>query len=409
MHRGLSLWEAMETRIGIIGGGILGIAIARVLSTTAGHHVTVVEKEATLASHQTGRNSGVVHTGLYYQPGSLKAHLCARGMAMIREYCQQHDLPYQEPGKLVVALDESQLGRLADIEQRAIKNRVPSLARLDQDELNEIKPHTAGIAALHSPRTASVDYRAITRRMADDVIHAGGQVLCSTEVTAIQNLGDTCLVSTRQVSIRPAHRVRGAAVRCHRTDGRCPSPSPKILPFRGEYWVMSQDSAPMVNGMIYPVPDPRFPFLGVHFTRGVNGEVHVGPSAVPALSREGYSWTSISVKDTVESLRWPGAPSLVKKYWKMGLAEIGASLAKPLYLKQAQAYLPELSSADLVARGRAGVRAQAWDKDGSLLDDFAVDRVGPVTLLRNAPSPAATSAMAIAEYVLEHFPISRRR
>ncbi|WP_423299980.1 L-2-hydroxyglutarate oxidase [Glutamicibacter nicotianae] len=400
----------METRIGIIGGGILGIAIARVLSTTAGHHVTVLEKEATLASHQTGRNSGVVHAGLYYQPGSLKAQLCARGMAMTREYCQQHDLPYQELGKLVVALDDSQLGRLADIEQRAIKNRVPSLDRLEGDELKEIEPHAAGIAALHSPRTASVDYSAITRRMAEDVIQAGGQILCSTEVTAIQNLGDTCLVSTSDTTHRFDQLIVCAGLQSDviaRMVGA--SPSPKILPFRGEYWVMSQDSAPMVNGMIYPVPDPRFPFLGVHFTRGVNGDVHVGPNAVPALSREGYSWRSISVKDTVESLRWPGAPSLVKKYWKMGLAEIGASLAKPLYLKQAQAYLPELSSADLVAKGKSGVRAQAWDKDGSLLDDFAVDRVGPVTLLRNAPSPAATSAMAIAEYVLEHFPISRRR
>lgn len=400
----------METRIGIIGGGILGIAIARALSITAGHHVTVLEKEATLASHQTGRNSGVVHAGLYYQPGSLKAQLCARGMAMTREYCQQHDLPYQELGKLVVALDDSQLGRLADIEQRAIKNRVPSLARLERDELKEVEPHAAGIAALHSPRTASVDYSAITRRMAEDVIQAGGQILCSTEVTAIQNLGDTCLVSTSDTTHRFDQLIVCAGLQSDviaRMVGA--SPSPKILPFRGEYWVMSQDSAPMVNGMIYPVPDPRFPFLGVHFTRGVNGDVHVGPNAVPALSREGYSWTSISVKDTVESLRWPGAPSLVKKYWKMGLAEIGASLAKPLYLKQAQAYLPELSSADLVAKGKAGVRAQAWDKDGSLLDDFAIDRVGPVTLLRNAPSPAATSAMAIAEYVLEHFPISRRR
>ncbi|TAP27089.1 L-2-hydroxyglutarate oxidase [Arthrobacter sp. S41] len=400
----------MEQHIGIIGGGILGIAIARAITLQTGYRVSVLEKESLLASHQTGRNSGVVHAGLYYQPGSLKAQLCARGKALTREYCQEHALPYRALGKLVVALGDDQLGRLADMEQRAIANQVPGLARLSRDELVQIEPHVSGVAALHSPQTAAVDYGAITRSMATEIEAAGGQILLNSKVTAVKVSDQICLVSTKESTYRFDQLIVCAGLQSDviaRMVGA--DPSPKILPFRGEYWVLSKSSASMVNGMIYPVPDPRFPFLGVHFTRGVDDKVHVGPNAVPALAREGYDWKTFSFKDTMESLRWPGASSLVKKYWKMGATEIGASLVKPLYLKQSKAYLPELASTDLVAKGQAGVRAQAWSKDGSLLDDFAVDQVGPVTLLRNAPSPAATSAMAIADYVLEHYPVGRAR
>lgn len=400
----------MEQHIGIIGGGILGIAIARAITLQTGYRVSVLEKESLLASHQTGRNSGVVHAGLYYQPGSLKAQLCARGKALTREYCQEHALPYRALGKLVVALGDDQHGRLADMEQRAIANQVPGLARLSRDELVQIEPHVSGVAALHSPQTAAVDYGAITRSMATEIEAAGGQILLNSEVTAVKVSDQICLVSTKESTYRFDQLIVCAGLQSDviaRMVGA--DPSPKILPFRGEYWVLSKSSASMVNGMIYPVPDPRFPFLGVHFTRGVDDKVHVGPNAVPALAREGYDWKTFSFKDTMESLRWPGASSLVKKYWKMGATEIGASLVKPLYLKQSKAYLPELASTDLVAKGQAGVRAQAWSKDGSLLDDFAVDQVGPVTLLRNAPSPAATSAMAIADYMLEHYPVGRAR
>ncbi len=398
----------MEQHIGIIGGGILGIAIARAITLQTGYRVTVLEKESDLASHQTGRNSGVVHTGLYYQPGSLKAQLCARGKALTREYCQEHTLPYRELGKLVVALSDDQLGRLADMEQRAIANQVPGLARLSRDGLVQIEPHVNGVAALHSPQTAAVDYGAITRSMATEIQTIGGQISLNSEVTAVKVSDQVCLVSTKESTYRFDQLIVCAGLQSDviaRMVGA--DPSPKILPFRGEYWMMSKSSASMVNGMIYPVPDPRFPFLGVHFTRGVDDEVHVGPNAVPALAREGYDWKTFSFKDTMESLRWPGASSLVKTYWRMGATEIGASLIKPLYLKQSKAYLSELKSTDLVARGQAGVRAQAWSKDGSLLDDFAIDQVGSVTLLRNAPSPAATSAMAIAVYVLKNYPLKR--
>ncbi|PQZ94814.1 L-2-hydroxyglutarate oxidase [Arthrobacter sp. MYb227] len=394
----------MIERIGIIGGGIVGIAIARALSKTGDFEVTVLEKESRLAAHQTGNNSGVVHAGLYYQPGSLKAELCARGRALTRDYCQEHGLPYNEVGKLVVALDHDEIDRLNDIQRRSETNQVPGLRRLSGSEMREIEPHVAGIAAVHSPHTAVVDYSAITECMASEIRAQGGKILLHQNVKAISQLGGVTTVSTDTGSHTFDRLIVCAGLQSDivaRMVGA--NPSPKILPFRGEYWSLSAASTSLVKGMIYPVPDPRFPFLGVHFTRGVYGDVHVGPNAVPALAREGYSWVKISPRDTLESLKWPGAGALAKKHWRMGVREIGASLIKPLYFKQAQAFIPELRSSDLESKTAAGVRAQAWDQDGSLLDDFAVDQVGTVTLLRNAPSPAATSAMAIADFVLEKY------
>lgn len=394
----------MAQRVGIVGGGILGIAIARALMKVGDFDVTVLEKESRVAKHQTGHNSGVVHAGLYYQPGSLKATLCAQGRQMTRDFCQERNLPYRELGKLVVAVTEDELGKLDDIERRARENKVPGVKRLDARQMREIEPHVAGVAAVHSPETASVDYAAITEAMAEDVRRAGGRILLGQEVTAVNNAGGTVNVSTIAGSHSFDRLIVCAGLQSDVVAKMVgASPSPKILPFRGEYWMMATDKRDLVKGMIYPVPDPRFPFLGVHFTRGVYDEVHVGPNAVPALAREGYSWGQISLKDTLDSIRWPGAASLAKQHWLMGVREISSSLFKPLYFQQARQFVPELKSRDLVAKSAAGVRAQAWDKDGSLLDDFAVDQVGQVTLLRNAPSPAATSAMSIADYVLENY------
>lgn len=394
----------METHVGVIGGGIVGVSIARAIARSGNNRVTLLEKESALATHQTGRNSGVVHAGLYYQPGSLKATLCARGRSMTREYCQEHSLPYRELGKLVVALDANELGRLDELQRRATENRVPRLRRLGSGEMREVEPHAAGIAALHSPHTAAVDYAAITESMANEVRALGGQIQMDSAVTAIQVNGSRCTVSTASSSYRFDQLIVCAGLHSDVIARMVnANPSPKILPFRGEYWIMSGQSSNLVNGMIYPVPDPRFPFLGVHFTRGVDDSVHVGPNAVPALAREGYGWGTFSLADTLDSLRWPGAGALFMQHWKMGVREIAASLAKPLYYRQASTFVPELRPEDLVRKAPAGVRAQAWSRDGSLLDDFAVDQVGPVTVLRNAPSPAATSAMAIAEHVLEHY------
>ena len=393
----------MGQRIGIVGGGIVGVALARALAAR-GDDVTLLEKEARLAQHQTGHNSGVVHAGLYYAPDSLKATLCAAGRVRIREFCAEKGLPFREVGKLVVAVDDSEIPALNEIERRSRINGVPDLARIDDPaRLHEIEPHAAGVAAVHSPHTAVTDYSTITEAMAQDVRAGGGRILLGHEVTVMSHengrvrvhtpawddVFDRVIVCAGLHSDVVARLVGGEA-------------SPKILPFRGEYWELAPQRTHLVRGMIYPVPDPRFPFLGVHFTRGVYDTVHVGPNAVPALAREGYSWRRWSAKDTWESLRWPGAWPLAKQHWRMGVDEISASLIKRRWYRKARRFIPELRMSDLTRKTAAGVRAQAWGRDGSLLDDFAVDRVGPVILLRNAPSPAATSSMAIADHVIAH-------
>jgi L-2-hydroxyglutarate oxidase LhgO len=392
----------MSDSVGVIGGGIVGVAIARELAQR-GATVTVLEKERRLAQHQTGRNSGVVHAGLYYHPGSLKATLCAAGRELIRDYCGEKGLPYREVGKLVVAVDETELAALAEIERRAGENGVPDLERVDDvPRLREIEPHVAGVAAVYSPHTAAVDYAAITEAMAQDVRKIGGDILLGHEVIDIrQEVGRVRVVTSQSELVFDrlivcAGLQSDAVARFAGGDS-----SPKILPFRGEYWEMAVDRTNLVKGMIYPVPDPRFPFLGVHFTRGVYGDVHVGPNAVPALAREGYGWLRLSPKDTWESIRWPGALPLARQHWRMGVDEISASLIKPLYFRKARRFIPELRMSDLAHKTAAGVRAQAWGRDGSLLDDFAIDDIGNVTVIRNAPSPAATSSMAIAKFIVD--------
>ena len=393
----------MTQRIGVIGGGIVGVALARELSRE-GAAVTVLEKEEGLARHQTGRNSGVVHAGLYYAPGSLKARLCAAGRQSMREFCAEKNLPYREVGKLVVAVDETELAALAEIERRSISNGVPDLERIDDPvRLREIEPHVAGVAAVHSPHTAAVDYALITEAMAQDVRAAGGEIRLGHEVTGIHRENGAVRVVTPHSEDVFDRLIVCAGLQSDVVAALVGAdPSPKILPFRGEYWGLAPERTDLVTGMIYPVPDPRFPFLGVHFTRGVYDDVHVGPNAVPALAREGYSWLQISAKDTWDSLRWPGAWPLAKQHWRMGADEISSSLIKPLWYRKARRFVPELKMGDLTHKTAAGVRAQAWGRGGELLDDFAVDQVGPVTVLRNAPSPAATSSIAIAEYLVAH-------
>jgi L-2-hydroxyglutarate oxidase len=399
----------MSERIAVIGGGIVGIAIARALMVRGLGEVTVFEKEDRLAAHQTGRNSGVVHAGLYYQPGTLKAQLCAAGRISIRDYCADKHLPYREMGKLVVAVDASELPALAEIERRSRANEVPDLTRIDgRAGIRDIEPHAAGVAAVHSPHTAAVDYSAITEAMAQDVRAVGGSIRTGQEVVAMHIEPNTVRVRTTTLE-QVFDRVIACAGLQSDVVARLvgADPSPKILPFRGEYWAMDPARTDLVRGMIYPVPDPHFPFLGVHFTRGVYDDVHVGPNAVPALAREGYGWLAVSPRDTWDSLRWPGAAALARQHWRMGIDEVSGSLIKPLYYRKARRFIPELRMSDLTSKTAAGVRAQAWGRDGALLDDFAVDQVGPVTLLRNAPSPAATSSMAIADHVIEHYVLTR--
>ena len=392
-----------SSHVVVIGGGILGVATARrILQVRPGTEVTVLEKEPELAAHQTGRNSGVVHAGLYYEPGSLKARLCRRGVGLLREFCATHDLAYDECGKVVVALDEGEVPRLQGIHQRAVANGVPGIRQVGPAELAEIEPHVRGIAALHSPHTAIVDYTAITRAMADEVREGGGTVRTGAEVTAMRHVGDRTVLTTSSGEEVLADRVIVCAgLQTDRVATMAGDVAdPRIVPFRGEYHLLRAERRDLVRGLVYPVPDPRYPFLGVHLTRRVDGEVMVGPNAVLALAREGYDWSRVSPADLRETIAWPGFRRFATQHWRTGVREMAGSLSRERFVAAARQYVPELTSDDVVP-GPSGVRAQALGADGALVDDFRISRQGSVLSVRNAPSPAATSSMAIAEHIVE--------
>jgi L-2-hydroxyglutarate oxidase LhgO len=396
-------------RIGIVGGGIVGLAVARrLLEVMPGADVTVVEKEPAVARHQTGHNSGVVHAGLYYTPGSLKATLCRRGVGLLREYCQEKGVAYDEVGKLVVALDDTEVAKLADLEQRAMANQVPGLTRVGPGGIRELEPAAIGKAALHSPRTAIVDFVAVAEALAADVVAAGGVVRTGFEVAAIRQTADTAtLVPVSGPPLTVDRLVVCAGLQTDRVARLAgAADDPRIVPFRGEYHRLRADREHLVKGLIYPVPDPRYPFLGVHFTRRVHGGVDVGPNAVLALRREGYRRADVDLKDLRETLAWPGFQRLARTYWRTGASEVLTSVSRRWFVRQARAYVPELTVAD-VEPAPAGVRAQAVDREGRLVDDFVVHQSGNVSAVRNAPSPAATSSLAIAEHLVDMlFPIS---
>jgi L-2-hydroxyglutarate oxidase LhgO len=391
------------TRIGVVGAGIVGLAVARRLAQLQPDAlITVVDKEDDVAVHQTGHNSGVVHAGLYYRPGSLKAQLCTRGRGLLREFCAEHGLAYDECGKLVVARNVAELPALREIERRATENGVPGLRWLSGAELREIEPEAVGEAALHSPRTAIVDFRAIARAMADDLRQQGHDIRLGFEVTAIRRgLGGGVVVCSDEQAFAVERLVVCAGLQSDRVSQLAgDEKNPAIVPFRGEYYRLVPERSHLVRGLIYPVPDPRFPFLGVHFTRRVGGGVDVGPNAVPALAREGYRWGNVRLRDVWDTVRWPGMRPVARQYWRTGLAEMRGSLSRRLFLAAAREFVPALADDD-VEQAPAGVRAQAVDRDGTLVDDFRIHRIGPVVTVRNAPSPAATSSLAIGEYVAE--------
>lgn len=388
--------------IAVVGAGIVGLAIGREITRRRpGTNVVVLDKEDRVAAHQTGHNSGVVHAGIYYEPGSLKAALCARGRDLLREYCVERALPYDECGKLVIAVDDEDVRRLDALAQRAAANSVPGLRRLDAAQIREIEPHASGLAALHSPRTAITDYVRIAESFAADIVAAGSQVRLSFPVTRIRAAaGGIELISA-------THAVRAdTVIVCAGLHSDVVAelagdrPGPRIVPFRGEYMLVAPPKQHMVRGLIYPVPDPRYPFLGVHFTRRVSGEVEVGPNAVLAFAREGYRRSAVSVGDLRRIAGWPGFWRMARRHWRTGIAEMRGSLSAEAYMRAARKYVPDIGADDVV-RGGAGVRAQALDADGELVDDFRIHRLGAVTAVRNAPSPAATSSLAIAEYVVD--------
>lgn len=389
--------------VGIVGAGIVGLAIGREIARRRpGTRVLVVEKEDRVAVHQTGHNSGVVHAGVYYTPGSLKAGLCTRGAAMLREYCADRGLPYDQCGKLIVAVTDDDVARLDALHARADANAVPGLRRIGPAEIRDVEPHATGLAALHSPRTAITDFTRIAEAFADDIVAAGGELRFGFPVTGVDAAsGGSVRVASNEEAVTVDSLVVCAGLHADTVAGLAgDQDAPRIVPFRGEYMQVSPVKAPTVRGLIYPVPDPRYPFLGVHFTRRVSGEVEVGPNAVMALAREGYRRSAISLRDLRQMASWPGTWRMARQHWRTGVAEIRGSLSKRAYMRAAQRYVPEIGAGDVMRAG-AGVRAQALDRDGALVDDFRIHRLGPITAVRNAPSPAATSSLAIAEHVVD--------
>jgi L-2-hydroxyglutarate oxidase LhgO len=395
--------------VGIIGAGIVGLAVARQL-TAAGVPVVVFEKEAQVATHQTGHNSGVVHAGIYYAPGSAKARMTRRGVSLLRAYCAEHGLAYDERGKLVVARNEAETVKLRELERRSLTNGVPGVQWLSGAELRELEPDVAGVAALLSPSTAIVDYPVIARSFAADVLAAGGQVLTSTPVTALRVAGsDRVEVDTPGGAHTLSRLVICAGLQADLLAATAgDKPSPEIIPFRGEYLRLRPHAVGRVRRLIYPVPDPRYPFLGVHLTPRVDGTADLGPNAVLALAREGYRRRDVSLDELGRLASSAAFWRLARRHWMTGVRELRGSLWRRAYLAEARTYLPWLQPGD-VTSAPAGVRAQAVDSSGALVDDFRISQVGPVTSIRNAPSPAATASMAIAEHIVAELQLPQLR
>ena len=388
----------------VVGGGILGLATARQLMISeADAEVMVLEQEAALAQHQTSHNSGVVHAGIYYAPGSLKARLCRRGLGLLRGFCQERGLPYDACGKVVVAIDEHEIGPLKRLEERATANGVPGLRWLEQRELAEVEPYVAGVAGLHSPETAIADFAAVARAYASDVTAAGGQIRTGVAVTRIHQNGRTPQVDLADGSTIDGDRVIVCAgLQADRLAMASGEPAePRIVPFRGEYWQLRPERAHLVRGLIYPVPDPALPFLGVHLTRKIDGTVVLGPNAILSTARHAYERRRFVLRDTYDALSWPGTFRMLRKHWRAGVGEIVRSASKRQFVREVARYVPAVAPADVLPAA-AGVRAQAIDRDGSLVDDFRLATNGNVTWVRNAPSPAATSSLAIAEELVSH-------
>jgi L-2-hydroxyglutarate oxidase LhgO len=383
----------------VVGGGIIGIATARTIAMQSPEaEVVLVEKEGSLAQHQTGHNSGVVHAGLYYEPGSLKARLCRRGVELLKEFCGEHELAYEECGKVVVATDPSELDRLERLTERASANGVPGLRRLDEAELHELEPAVRGIAGLHSPTTAIVDFAAVAHALGADLQRRGGIVRTGRRVVRVSPNGAGASVALEDGEVLKADRVVVCAGlqadRLAVASGE--SPEPRIVPFRGEYWMLPRERAGIVNGLIYPVPDPSLPFLGVHLTKRIGGDVLIGPGAVLATAREGYRRGAFDQRDLRDTLSWPGTRRMMRRHWRAGVQELTRAASKHAFIRDARRYVPSLRLRDC-RRAPAGVRAQAVDLDGTLVDDFRLGFSGAVAWVRNAPSPGATSSLAIAE------------
>ena len=386
--------------VAVIGGGILGLAVAReLLRRRPDLQLAVLEREARLATHQTGHNSGVVHAGLYYAPGSLKARLCRQGQIALGRYAEEHGIPYERCGKLVVARDASELGPLEALRTKAEANGVPGLEVVGLERIREIEPHVAAIRGLWSPSTGIIDYVTVTHAFADDIRGAGGTIHLGHEVSSIREAPDGLILGTNHGEL-PAGRVIACAGlwadRVAALSGT--AGSEQIIPFRGDYYSLTPDARSLVRGLIYPVPDPRFPFLGVHFTRRIDGQVWAGPNAVLAFARTGYRRRDVNARDLAAIMGSRGFLRLAGRFWRTGAAEMWRDWSRAAFLAELQRFVPELR-ADQISFGPSGIRAQAVDLDGRLVDDFRFRGTDRILHVVNAPSPAATASLAIGEEV----------
>ena len=369
--------------LAVVGAGIVGLASAReLLARRPGLRVAVVDAAGEVGTGQTGHNSGVIHAGIYYKPGSLKARMCVEGAVRLYEYCEQRDIAVDRCGKVIVALEESELGRLDELERRGMANGVPGLRRLRAEEITELEPHCAGIAGLHSPNTGIIDFGAVARALAEDVRAAGGELALGRTVTGVERAnGDVRLIGA---DLAAGHAVFCAGAQASRLAVAAGAPAdPRIVPFRGQYLRLKPKARELVRGLIYPVPDPDLPFLGVHLTKHITGDVLLGPSAM-----------------LIGGLRWPGTWRVVRRFWRTGIDELHMAASRRAFVAACARYVPELEVGD-VEGGPAGVRAQAVGRDGALVDDFVVSEAGATMHVRNAPSPAATSSLALGDLIAD--------
>ena len=392
--------ESSQYDIVIIGGGILGLSTAmQLLERSPQWRVAVVEKEEELATHQTGHNSGVMHSGIYYRPGSRKAQFCVAGLNNMIKFCEENEIEFQQCGKVIVALHESELGRLQDLYERGTANGVPDLEIVGPERLKEIEPHTAGVRALWAPHTGIVDFTKVAAAFANKFHQAGGDIFTGAAVKKITRSTGSVALETTKGTLQAKYLINCAGLYADKVASMTgENVGVRIIPFRGEYYTLRQESHHLVSGLIYPVPDPQFPFLGVHFTRNIKGHVEAGPNAVMALRREGYRKRDFSLGDSLGNLAYPGFWKMALKYWKIGMGEVYRSYSRRVFLRDLQRLLPEIQNSDL-ASGGSGVRAQAVARDGSLLDDFSIIQSGDAIHVLNAPSPGATSSLAIGEHI----------
>jgi L-2-hydroxyglutarate oxidase LhgO len=391
--------------LAVVGAGIVGLAVAReYLRRRPGSSLIVIDKQAIVGYHQTGHNSGVIHSGVYYRPGSLKARLCVEGAALMYEFCDANAIPYERCGKLIVAVREDELPRLADLEERGRANGVAGLRRVTASEIPDIEPECRGIAGLHSPGTGIVDYGAVARALETELRGQGVAFALGTAITAVRREREQTVLTHAGGAFRAASSILCAGLWSDRLAVSAgASPDPRIVPFRGGYLRLAAGQKPVVRGMVYPVPDPELPFLGVHVTRHIDGHVILGPTAMLVGARDAYNVRAVRSQDLLSTVIWPGTWAVARKFWRTGIHELHMAASRKAFVRACAQYVPVIESMKLDPAASGGVRAQAVGRDGELLDDFAISQTPGATHVRNAPSPAATSSLALAKELVDRY------